>query len=214
MLTLAARLVGAGRAGLIALGGLVDGPGLTATFGARQRWTPPELLGQIFTTAASLKVGAFAIGAALAGPAVNTFGARGTICWPRRAVRRGRGRSAAARGPPQARPRAYPRTARLDLQQDDGVDGQRDREADRPAVEVALHERPAAERARHRRRRCRTRPTARCPCPSAGAPGRSARRRCRPGLPRGTCTRPEIVAAVGSRAPAWPASGRRASSET
>ena len=42
---------------LIALGGFADGPGLAATFGARQRWTPRELLGQIFTTAASLKVG-------------------------------------------------------------------------------------------------------------------------------------------------------------
>ena len=64
---------------LIALGGFADGPGLAATFGARQRWTPRELLGQIFTTAASLKVGAFAIGAACAGPAVNAFGARGTL---------------------------------------------------------------------------------------------------------------------------------------
>ena len=66
-------------AGLIALAGVADGPGLAATFGARQRWTPRELLGQIFTTAASVKVGAFAIGAAIAGPAVVALGARGTL---------------------------------------------------------------------------------------------------------------------------------------
>jgi hypothetical protein len=37
------------------------------------------MLGQIFTTAASMKVGAFAIGAAVAGPAVVALGAPGTI---------------------------------------------------------------------------------------------------------------------------------------
>ena len=65
--------------GLIALGGLVDGPGLSSQFAARQRWTPSGLLGQIFTTAASMKVGAFALGAAFAGPAVVALGAHGTI---------------------------------------------------------------------------------------------------------------------------------------
>src|SRR4051794_5002530 len=64
---------------LIALAGVVDGPNLAATFGARQRWTPPELLGQIFTTAASLKVGAFSLGAALAGPVVVALHARGAL---------------------------------------------------------------------------------------------------------------------------------------
>ena len=64
---------------LIALGGLVDGPGLSSQFAARQRWTPSAMLGQIFTTAASMKVGAFAIGAAVAGPAVVALGAPGTI---------------------------------------------------------------------------------------------------------------------------------------
>ena len=120
---------------LIALGGLADGPGLAATFAARQRWTPRELLGQIFTTAASLKVGAFAIGAACAGPAVTTLGARGTLvlaaCVQFVAVAAGlilgRGR------------------LDLDLQQDDRVHPERDREDDRPAVQVALDERPAPE---------------------------------------------------------------------
>jgi predicted MFS family arabinose efflux permease len=64
---------------LIALAGFADGPNLSATFAARQRWTPRALHGQIFTTAASVKVGSFAIGAALAGPAVVEFGAQGAL---------------------------------------------------------------------------------------------------------------------------------------
>ncbi len=125
---------------LIALAGLADGPGLAATFGARQRWTPPELLGQIFTTAASLKVGAFAVGAACAGPAVTTLGASGTIrlaaCVQFVAVASG----LALGGMRGAR--------RSDLQEDDRVHPERDREADRPAVQVALDEGAPAERPR------------------------------------------------------------------
>jgi predicted MFS family arabinose efflux permease len=125
---------------LIALAGLADGPGLAATFGARQRWTPPELLGQIFTTAASLKVGAFAVGAACAGPAVNTLGASGTLrlaaCVQFVAVACG----LALGGMRGAR--------RSDLQEDDRVHRERDREADRPAVQVALDEGAPAERPR------------------------------------------------------------------
>jgi hypothetical protein len=64
---------------LIALSGFMDGPNLSATFAARQRWTPRALHGQIFTTAASVKVGSFAIGAALAGPAVVELGANGAL---------------------------------------------------------------------------------------------------------------------------------------
>ena len=52
--TLAVALV------LIALAGVADGPNLSATFATRQRWTPTDLHGQIFTTAAGLKVGSFA----------------------------------------------------------------------------------------------------------------------------------------------------------
>ena len=36
---------------LIAIAGFADGPNLSATFAVRQRWTPPELYGQVFTTA-------------------------------------------------------------------------------------------------------------------------------------------------------------------
>jgi predicted MFS family arabinose efflux permease len=64
---------------LITFASLADGPGLAATFTVRQQWAPPDLHGQIFTTAVSLKVGAFSLGAAAAGPAVEALGARGTI---------------------------------------------------------------------------------------------------------------------------------------
>jgi MFS family permease len=61
---------------LVATAGFVYGPGLAATFAVRQDWTPPELQGQVFMTAASLKVGSFALGAALAGLLAPDLGAR------------------------------------------------------------------------------------------------------------------------------------------
>ena len=64
---------------LIAVAGLADGPGLAATYSVRQGSTPRSLHGQVFTTAASLKVGAFAVGAAIAGPAVVGLGASGAL---------------------------------------------------------------------------------------------------------------------------------------
>jgi MFS family permease len=64
---------------LAALAGLAAGPAFAALFSVRQRSTPEGLRGQIFTTAASLKIGAFALGAALAGPAVTHLGPRGAI---------------------------------------------------------------------------------------------------------------------------------------
>ena len=65
--------------GLVALAGLVEGPAFAATFATRQRWSPPELRGQIFTTAASVKLGAFAIGSALAGPVLARAGVGGIL---------------------------------------------------------------------------------------------------------------------------------------
>ena len=59
---------------LIALAGLVDGPALAAQFGTRQRHVPAELYGQVFTTAAGMKVGCFSLGAALAGPVATGLG--------------------------------------------------------------------------------------------------------------------------------------------
>ena len=64
---------------LVVLAGTVEGPAFAATFATRQRWSPPALRGQIFTTAASLKLGAFAVGAALAGPALDRAGVGGTL---------------------------------------------------------------------------------------------------------------------------------------
>jgi MFS family permease len=65
--------------GLVALAGVLEGPAFAATFTTRQRWSPEHLRGQIFTTAASLKMGAFAVGAAVAGPAVEHLGVGGTL---------------------------------------------------------------------------------------------------------------------------------------
>jgi MFS family permease len=64
---------------LVALAGLVEGPAFAATFATRQRWSPPALRGQIFTTAASLKLGAFAVGSAVAGPALGRAGVGGIL---------------------------------------------------------------------------------------------------------------------------------------
>jgi len=52
----------------VALGGIGEGPQLTALFAVRHRESPEHMRGQIFTTAASLKIGGLAAGAALAGP--------------------------------------------------------------------------------------------------------------------------------------------------
>jgi MFS family permease len=52
----------------LAVDGAGEGPQLTAVFTVRHREAPEHLRGRIFTTAASLKIGGIAIGAALAGP--------------------------------------------------------------------------------------------------------------------------------------------------
>jgi predicted MFS family arabinose efflux permease len=59
---------------LVSLAALVDGPALAAQFAVRQRYVPPSLYGQVFTTAVGLKVGSFALGAALAGAVVTGLG--------------------------------------------------------------------------------------------------------------------------------------------
>lgn len=64
---------------LIAVAGVADGPALTAQFAVRQRRVPRRLHGQVFTTAVSLKVGAFSAGAAVAGPVVVAVGAAETL---------------------------------------------------------------------------------------------------------------------------------------
>ena len=53
---------------VVAVAGVLDGPGLTATFATRQRHVPPDLQGQVFTTAVGFKVGSLALGSAIGGP--------------------------------------------------------------------------------------------------------------------------------------------------
>ena len=54
--------------GAVALGGAGEGPQLTALFAVRHRETPAQMRGQVYSTAASLKIAGLAAGAALAGP--------------------------------------------------------------------------------------------------------------------------------------------------
>jgi MFS family permease len=62
-----------------AVAGFFDGPLLAATLDLRQQVAPPELRTQVFTTAASLKIGAFAVGSALAGVTAASVGPRGML---------------------------------------------------------------------------------------------------------------------------------------
>jgi MFS family permease len=64
---------------LVAIAALADGPALAAQFSVRQQMAPPRLRAQVFTTAAGLKIGAFSLGAALAGPAIASFGSAQTL---------------------------------------------------------------------------------------------------------------------------------------
>jgi len=52
----------------VSLTGAGEGPQLTALFAVRHRETPASMRGQVYTTAASLKIAGMAAGAALAGP--------------------------------------------------------------------------------------------------------------------------------------------------
>lgn len=60
------------------LAGAGEGPQLTALFAVRHREAPDRLRGQIFTTGASLKITAFAAGAAIGGP-LATWSLPGTL---------------------------------------------------------------------------------------------------------------------------------------
>jgi hypothetical protein len=60
-------------------------------FSVRARWSPPHLHAQVFTSAAGLRTGLYALGAALAGPALTTGARR-------------RPRSPPERPPPQSQP--------------------------------------------------------------------------------------------------------------
>ncbi|MCP2257875.1 putative arabinose efflux permease, MFS family [Streptoalloteichus tenebrarius] len=65
--------------GAALLAGLVEGPTLPAVITARQRYTPPAMAAQVFTTGASLKIGAYALGAALGARLVPELGTTTTL---------------------------------------------------------------------------------------------------------------------------------------
>ena len=54
------------------IAGMADGPQLAATFDVRHRESPERSRSQVFTTASSMKIAAFAIGAGLAGQLAGT----------------------------------------------------------------------------------------------------------------------------------------------
>ncbi|NUT96089.1 MAG: MFS transporter [Saccharothrix sp.] len=65
--------------GLVLVAGVVQGPTLTSLITARQVYTPSSLLGQVSTTGASLKLGGFAVGAAVGGVLVVRTGPSAVI---------------------------------------------------------------------------------------------------------------------------------------
>ena len=89
---------------------MADGPALAAQFAVRQQVVPPSLYGQVFTTAAGLKVGSFAMGAALAGPVATGLGSAEAMLVAAAAQVLGRGWSGVTlmRMPARALPQASP----------------------------------------------------------------------------------------------------------
>jgi hypothetical protein len=65
--------------GCFALAGLFDGPMFAALLTVRQREAPPDRLGQVNTTAGSLKLGVAALGAALTTGLADGVGAPGLL---------------------------------------------------------------------------------------------------------------------------------------
>ncbi|REE97407.1 MFS transporter [Thermomonospora umbrina] len=64
---------------LFVLAGVCDGPVFAATLTVRQRQSPPDRLGQVNTTGGSLKIGAAALGAALAAALAGPVGPVGPV---------------------------------------------------------------------------------------------------------------------------------------
>jgi MFS family permease len=64
---------------LLLLAGIASGPTLPALFATRQQYSPPDLLSQVSTTGASLKIGAFALGSVLGGVLAPSLGASRVI---------------------------------------------------------------------------------------------------------------------------------------
>lgn len=61
---------------LTALAGAIEGPVLASTLAVRAAHTPPDMQTQVVTTAASLKFGGFALGSAVTGVVVASYGVR------------------------------------------------------------------------------------------------------------------------------------------
>jgi MFS family permease len=64
---------------LVALTAVIEGPAVAAVMSLRQQRTPMGLQAQVMGTLGSVQVGAFAIGSAIGGPLVVTFGPRTCI---------------------------------------------------------------------------------------------------------------------------------------
>ncbi len=64
---------------LVTLTGVLEGPALAAFFTVRQRFTPPHLRGQVFSTVGSITLAGMAVGSALAGPIHAALGTDATL---------------------------------------------------------------------------------------------------------------------------------------
>jgi predicted MFS family arabinose efflux permease len=64
---------------LVAVTTLIEGPALAADLGVRQQRTPAGLLTQVQTLIGGVKVAAFALGSAIAGPVVESLGPESTV---------------------------------------------------------------------------------------------------------------------------------------
>jgi MFS family permease len=110
----------------VAVAGAGEGPQLTALFAVRHRESPEHMRGQIFTTAASLKIGGMAAGAALAGPLAGwsvtgclLVAAGIELCAASAYLLTGRsGRRSANQDPAVGRGETAPRPAQQDLAAD------------------------------------------------------------------------------------------------
>lgn len=71
---LAAMPTVAATLAVAAVAGFAEGPNLPALLAARQRYSPAELLAQVATTGASLKIGAYALGSLLSGTLTGVVG--------------------------------------------------------------------------------------------------------------------------------------------
>ena len=86
---------------LLLLAGVASGPTLPALFAARQQYSPPDLLSQVSTTGASLKIGTFALGSVIGGTAGPRVGrGQGDRAGRGDATGRGRARMAGRRPEP------------------------------------------------------------------------------------------------------------------